>query len=141
MTDSRLRDETAQEEYLLDEERGFEKDWEDWWKTDRLDSAGWAALFLWGALVVVAHYTSFSDDFDWWDGWGVFFLGAGVIVLAETVIRVMAPKYRSKWGWSLFWGTAFLALGLGEIASPVWYALPLFAIAVVILKEVVVDKT
>lgn len=113
----------------------WEQDWEDWWKTDRVDAVGWAALFLWGALVVVAHNTSFANDFDWWDGSGVFFVGAGAIVLIQTLFRFGMPRYRSKWGWTLFWGSAFLAVGLAELASPVWYALPLVAIAAIILKE------
>jgi hypothetical protein len=111
--------------------------WEDvptpWWKADRLDGLGWAVLFLWGAFVVVASYLDFTEDYDWWDAWGVFFLGAGVIVLAEATIRLAVPRLREGWGWDLFWGTAFLALGLGSLASEVWYALPLVAIAVVIL--------
>lgn len=48
----------------------WEKSWEEAWKTDRLDAVGWAALFIWGALVVLATNTSFQDDFSWWDGWG-----------------------------------------------------------------------
>ena len=111
----------------------WETDWEDWWKTDRVDAVGWAALFLWGALVVVAENTSFRDNFDWWAPWGVFWVGAGVIVLVEAFFRTARPRYRSKWGWNLFWGTAFLAFGFGELASPVWYALPLVAIATIIL--------
>ncbi len=114
-------------------EESWERTWDDWWRTDRADAVGWAAIFLWGALVVVAEYTSFRDDFDWWNGWGVFFVGAGVIVLLEALARLAMPRYRSKLGWTLFWGTAFLAIGLGEVADPVWYALPLAAIAVVIL--------
>jgi hypothetical protein len=109
-------------------------DWEDWWKTDRVDAVGWAALFLWGALVVVAENTGFRDNFDWWAAWGVFWVGAGAIVLVETVFRTAMPRYRSKWGWTLFWGTAFLAIGLGELAGPIWYALPLVAIAATILS-------
>lgn len=133
---ARLNDMDLNEMHTLRKDAGkpfWESDWDEWWKSDRLDSFGWAALFLWGALVVVATYTSFSDDLDWWDGWGVFFVGAGVIVLLETVLRLGVARYRSKWGWTLFWGMAFLALGLGELASPVWYALPLVAIAAVIL--------
>ena len=59
---------------------------------------------------------------------------AGGAVLVEAVFRTAMPRYRSKWGWTLFWGAAFLAIGLGELASPVWYALPLVAIAVIILS-------
>jgi hypothetical protein len=47
----------------------------------------------------------------------------------------VASEYRSKWGWTLFWGTALLAVGLGELASPAWYALSLLAIAAAILKD------
>ena len=114
-------------------DESWEGDWEEWWQTDRLDAVGWAALFLWAALVVVAENTSFRDNFDWWVPWGVFWVGAGVIVLTETVFRTAMPRYRSKWGWTLFWGTAFLALGLGELVGPIWYALPLVAIATTIL--------
>ena len=45
-----------------------EREWEDtpapWWKSDRLDGLGWAALFLWGALVVIATYSDFSEDYE-----------------------------------------------------------------------------
>lgn len=116
------------------EKDDFEAAWAEWWKSDRLDAVGWAALFLWGALVVVASNTSFRDDFDWWSGWGVFFAGAGVITLVEAMFRAWMPAYRSKIGWTLFWGAVFLALGLGELASPVWYALPLVVVAGIILK-------
>lgn len=108
---------------------------DDWWKSDRIDGVGWAALFLWGALVVVAENTSFRDDFDWWEAWGVFFIGAGVILMIQTIVRLGMPEYRSKWGWTFFWGTAFLAFGLGELSSPVWYSLPLVALALIVLRE------
>ena len=124
------------EEQTTGAKESWEATWEDWWRTDRVDAMGWAALFLWGAVVVLASYTSFRDDFDWWNGWGVFLAGAGVIVLIQTLVRLRMPEYRSKWGWTLFWGTILLAGGLAELASPVWYALPLVAIAVVILKDV-----
>ena len=134
MTELRPARETASEERFPNEQTN------EWWQSDRLDAAGWAALFLWGALVVVATYTDFRDDFDWWEGWGVFFVGAGVIVLIEAMVRLMSPQYRSKFGWTLFWGTAFLALGLGELVNPVWYALPLVAIAALIMKEAIAPK-
>ena len=125
---------TAPETLRSNAGRSWEAEWDEWWRTDRVDAAGWAALFLWAATVVVAHYSGFGDDLDWWDGWGVFWTGAGAIVLIETIFRFAMPQYRSKWGWTLFWGSAFLAIGLGELASPIWYALPLLAIAAVILR-------
>jgi hypothetical protein len=138
MTETLHAEEAARDTNVCDERGRWDETWGQWWSTDRLDGVGWAALFFWGALVVLGTYTSFRDDFDWWNGWGVFFVGAGAIVLGETVVRLVMREYRSKWGWTLFWGTAFLAVGLGELASPAWYALPLVAIATVILKDALV---
>lgn len=135
MTDLKPVDDVRREEAVTDENEWWEETWGDWWSSDRLDAMGWAALFMWGALVVVTTYTNLRDDFDWWNGWGVFFVGAGVIVLCEAVLRLVMIDYRSKFGWTLAWGAAFLAIGLGELASPAWYALPLAAIAVLILWE------
>ncbi len=106
----------------------------DPWQTDRMDAVGWAAIFTWGALVLVATYTSFSEDYSWWEGWGVFFVGAGVIVLVETLARLAMPEYRWKWWWSLLWGTAFLSFGLSALYGEAWLALALVAFAIVILK-------
>lgn len=106
---------------------------DDWWTSDRLDAVGWAAIFLWGAAVIVASYTDFSTDYDWWDGWGVFFVGAGVIVLAEAAIRLLVARYRSKLAWTFVWGVVSLSIGLGTLYSSAWLALALVAVAVAIL--------
>ena len=110
-----------------------DRGWDDWWTSDRLDAAGWAAIFIWGAVVVLATYTEFSEDFSWWDGWGVFFLGTGIIVLAESGARLFLPRYRSKLSWTFVWGMISLSIGLGTLFSSAWLALALIAVAVVIL--------
>lgn len=129
MTDFKAADRAAR-----DKER-WERTWESWWKTDRVDAVAWGLGFLWGALVIVGDGTSFRDDISWWEPWGVFLVGAGVIVLLSTVFRVLTPEYRLKWGWALFWGTVFLSQGLGALAHPAWRALPLAALAGVILTS------
>lgn len=113
---------------------------DQWWTSDRLDGIGWAALFLWAALVLVASSTDFSNEYDWWDGWSVFFLGAGVIVLVEALIRLAVPAYRDKFGWTLFWGALLLSFGLGGLFHPAWYALPLIAAAIGILVGVLKER-
>ena len=73
MSDSRESNEANQ----TNREGQRESGWDDWWTSDRLDAVGWAAIFIWGAVVVLASYTDFAEDYSWWDGWGVFFVGAG----------------------------------------------------------------
>jgi hypothetical protein len=104
-------------------------DW-DVWKSDRVNAFSWAALFLWGAIVVLASSTTWHESYDWWDGWGVFFIGAGVIVTAEALIRLTMPEYRWKVGWTLMWGIVFLSFGLSVFYGPAWLALVLLALAV-----------
>ena len=112
----------------------WEEAWKDCWESDRLDAVGWALAFLWGAVVVLAdNAADIPDDYSWWDPWGVFFIGAGVITLVGAVVRMLVAEYRSSWGWSLIWGTVFLCIGLATVSSPAWYALLLVSIAFVIL--------
>ena len=122
------------EEPIAEAEEPREESWDERWKSDRVDAVGWAALLIWAAVVVLATNTSFSEDYSWWNGWGVFFVGAGVINLAETVARLFMPAYRSKWWWKLLWGVGFLSFGLGVLFGWAWLALFLVAVAIVILR-------
>jgi hypothetical protein len=102
----------------------------DVWKSDRVNAFSWAVLFLWGAIVVLASSTTWHESYEWWDGWGVFFIGAGVVVTAEAFIRLTMPEYRWKVGWTLMWGIIFLSFGLSVFYGPAWLALVLVALAV-----------
>ena len=113
----------------------------DWcaagWRSDRLHSVAWAATFFWAALVLLAEATGYSSRLSWWDGWGVFFTGAGAIVLVETVVRLLLRGYRSSWWWSLLVGSVLLAIGLDSWDGLAWiWALVLAAIGVAILRGV-----
>lgn len=112
----------------------------DWcagsWRSDRLHSIGWAAIFFWAALVLLAEATGYSSRLSWWDGWGVFFSGAGVLVLVETLIRLLTPDYRSSCWWSLAVGSILLGIGLDSWDGLAWiWALVMAAIGVAILRR------
>jgi len=110
----------------------------EWWRQDRLDGIGWAAVFFWGALVLLAETTGFAADYSWWDGWAVFFTGVGAIVLLQTLFRLMIPAYRSSWVGSLIFGLILLSIGVGDWVDLSWiWAFALFAAGVAILLEVV----
>ncbi len=104
----------------------------DWRPSDRGDAIGWAIGFIWAALVLLAQTTNFASNFSWWDGWAVFFTGAGVIALLANVIRQFIPEYPSPSVWDLIFVVILLGIGLGDYVVWFWI-LALFAIGIIIL--------
>ncbi len=90
------------------------------WRNDRLDTIWWALAFIWGGVVLLADITGYGPSFSWWNGWAVFFVGAGVLVLLGTLIRLLVPEFRRKLILSLIFGIILLAIELGDLASWVW---------------------
>ena len=117
-----------------EKEKEFCGGWEEWWHSDLVDALGWAAGFIWGALVILAGATNLSANFSWWDGWAVFFTGAGVIVLIEVAVRMLIPKYRMGVVGNLIFSLILLTIGLGGLVGWVWvWPMVLIAIAVLII--------
>ena len=69
---------------------------------DRIDGIWWGAAFVWAALVVFAANTDWAKP-NWWDNWGVIFVGAGALAFGCAAIRLYMPEYRSK----LLFGAVF----------------------------------
>jgi len=87
---------------------------------------------MWAALLLLANLVNFAGTS--WDGWAVFFTGAGLILLGATIIRHMVPAYRRP-GLILGWifGFVLLSIGLGDTMAWIW-ALILAVIGFSILK-------
>jgi hypothetical protein len=112
-----------------------------WWHTDRLDAVGWGVVIIWGALILLFQVAGISDDWSWWDGWGVFLTGAGAITIAITLLRMRLPEYRSRWLGGLIWGGILLAIGLGNWTTADWlWVVALFIVGIVIIREAIVHK-
>lgn len=86
---------------------------QEWWRQDRLDAIGWAAIFIWGGLIMLAETTNFAKGLTWWNGWGLFFTGAGIVVLLGTLIRQFVPGYHRSLAGGLIFGLILLGIGLG----------------------------
>jgi len=126
------RDEKKEEKEEKEEEKKGEK--EEKWRRDRGNALVWAAILIWGALVILAETTDYKENFSWWEGWGVFFAGAGAIILLGTFTRLLVPKYRRPVIGGLILGFILLGIGLGGLIATGWvWAIILIAIAVIIL--------
>jgi hypothetical protein len=100
-----------------------------WGRQDRLDVIWWGLVFVWGAVVLFANVSGLSEQWHWWKGWGVFFVGAGALALLGSLIRLLFPAYRAKWVGSLIFGTILFAIGLSawEAAGWIWVIVLLWA--------------
>ncbi len=114
----------------------------DWFLMDRIDALWWGLAFIWAALVLLTANTGWADSSGWWDGWGVFFIGAGILALFCAVIRLQMPAYRAKWVFSTIFGVIFLAIGLSAWESAWWiWVVVLVIVGVVILRSAFTRRT
>jgi hypothetical protein len=108
-----------------------EKSVEEKWRRDSLGTIVWALILIWAGFVFLASNMGILDVFNdllasiglqtaelpfkvpflRLEAWSLIFAGAGVLLLAEVVIRLLIPSYRKP-----VLGTAILAviaLGIG----------------------------
>jgi hypothetical protein len=118
-----------------------EKSWDEKWRNDPLTALTWAVIFIWGGLVLLADNLGWLDI--WRDRlasipglaaseltpWSLIFAGAGVIVLVETLVRLLVPDYRRPLSGRFILAAVLIGIGLGGIFSwnLVW---PLILIAI-----------
>lgn len=111
------------------------------WRRDPLSAIVWAAIFIWAGLVFLANNLGYLDWFTrraveggltFLGGaqvWALIFLGAGVIVFVEVIIRLLVPAYRQPVTGTLIIAFILLGIGLGNMTNwnLVW---PLILIAI-----------
>jgi hypothetical protein len=116
-----------------EEEKRNEKVIDEKDRQDPLSAVSFAAFLIWagvvlllnnlGTLSVLIDYVNglnlprtelpFTLPFINLDAWRVFFLGAGVIVMIEIVIRLLVPMYRRPIVGSILWAGILFSLALG----------------------------
>lgn len=137
----------------MSEEKHYEeKDEKELYKHDEkaeegdvLSSIAWAFILIWAGFVFLAsnmgwfsriglelgRYWNFSNIRSLSDlgVWNMIALGAGVILVFESLVRLLLPNFRRNIGGSLITAVIFIGLGLGGWHS--WtYLWPLILIAV-----------
>ena len=120
----------------MSNERDSKSSYFDWFLVDRLDAVWWGLVFILGALVLLAENAGWAATWSWWEGWGVFFTGAGILALLAAVIRLQMPAYRAKWVFSAVFGVIFTAIGLGAWDTAWWvWVIVLLVVGAVILQS------
>ena len=107
----------------------------EWRPSDKGDSIGWAVIFIWGALLILGSSLNFGEQYSWWDGWGLFFIGMGVVGLVGALVRFLVTEYPNPSFWDILFGLFFLFLGLGNDTGWIW-AIALVVIGFSILRSV-----
>ncbi len=132
-------DEKRREKQEKEDEK--RKGWDEKWRRNKLGAVTWAGVLIWGALILLAEATNYSDRFSWWANWAVFFAGAGVIILGMSLFRLLIPEHRRPVGGSLVIGLVFLGIGLGALLSWVYvWVVILIVIALTIVLRAFVPR-
>jgi len=104
-----------EEEKQAEKEEKEEKSWGEKWRRDPLSALVWAAILIWAGLVLLASNLGLLARFERLDAWSFIFMGAGLIVLLEVVVRLLVPEYRRPVIGSLILAIILLAVGSGSL--------------------------
>ncbi len=116
------------------EEKSEEKSVDEKWRRDPLGSAVWALILIWAGFVLLASNVGWLDFLNGLleqlqfqlaespveipllqlSSWSLIFLGAGVLLLAEVVVRLLFPSYRRPVIGTSILAIVFLAIGIGS---------------------------
>ena len=122
-----------EDEKQREAEEKEEKSWDEKWRRDPLGAAVWAAILIWAGLVLLGENMGLLADRRILgarlEAWPIIFIGAGLIVLLEVVIRLLLPSYRRPVGGTLVLAVVLVGVGLGNLFgwTVVW---PLILIAI-----------
>ncbi len=109
-----------------DEKEEKEHEKEEKGRGDQLNAAAWGLIIIWAGLVFFADNMGILGNLRGgvpgafvfrFEAWSLIFLGAGVIILLEAVIRVLMPAYRRAVTGTVILGIVFIAIGLGNLIS------------------------
>ena len=101
------------------------------YRRDPLGSIIWACILIWAGVVLLLNQLGYLDAIkerlfatqaDWTLGfpgdfsvWGLIFLGAGVLLLFEVLLRLLIPAYRKPVTGTIILAFVFIGLGLGNV--------------------------
>jgi hypothetical protein len=101
-------------------------------RNDPLSAVIWALILIWAGLVFLAQNLGLLKQFELANTWGLIFIGAGLIVWLEVIIRLVMPEYRRPVIGTFIFGVILIGIGTGITfgATPqIWSVI--FALAII----------
>jgi hypothetical protein len=102
------------------EDEKQEKSFEEKWRRDPIDAATWALILIWAGLVLLAANLGLFERLETVEGWDIFFIGAGVLLLLQVGARLLFPAYRQPFRGTLILAVVFLGIGLSGLVTWNW---------------------
>lgn len=115
MSDDRFDEKELQKR---EEKSADEKSWDEKYRRDPISAIIWAVILIWAGVVFLADNLGFLSSLSGrinLETWSVIFLGAGVIVFIEVLIRLVMPEYRRPVTGSIFFALFLIGIGLSDI--------------------------
>lgn len=111
-----------------EEKSAEEKQWDEKWRRDPVSAIVWAGILIWAGLVFLADNLGLLDrvvaalpgepgDFAGLGAWSFVFMGAGVILIGEVLVRSLIPEYRAPVTGTLIFAVILIGIGLGDLMS------------------------
>ncbi len=118
------QDEKRQNE--KEEEKRSEKGRGEKFSRDPVRAGMFGTILIWGGIVALIAALNLVKA-SWWDGWPVFLVGTGVILLAKACYRVATPEHRRPVGGTIIIGLVLIGVGLSDLVG--WrYVVPVILI-------------
>ena len=145
-----MPDEKTEEKNEKELEKREEKSPDEKYRRDPMGSIIWACILIWAGTVLLLNQLGYLDQIkellftaqaEWtqffpgdFSVWGLIFLGAGLILLLEVLLRLVIPAYRKRVTGTIILAFIFIGIGLGNVLR--WefiFALVLIAIGLSII--------
>ena len=129
--------ESGDSELTLEEMKAQQEMLQEKAERKRLESYGWAAVLIWGGIVLVSEFLGILPQIGTANAWSWIFLGAGVFGLIGALIRAVSPDLPKPTGWDYFWSVLFMIIGAtGFFGGGIAFPIVLVVIGVAILANV-----
>lgn len=112
---------------------------DNWWQNDTIDQMGWAIGFMWAGIVLLIDIAFIESGTGWWDGWAVFFTGAGAISAVGAISRLVTGLNRSRFALHAIFSMVLLGIGLGDRVTWVWVPI-LILVGIGILRQITTNE-